>query len=396
MVLSKRAQSIGPSPTLGLTARAKAMKAEGIDVIGFGAGEPDFDTPKHIKEEAKRALDEGFTKYTPTSGIPELKQAICKKLKEDNGLDYEPSEVIVSCGAKYCIFNAIQVLCEEGDEVILPAPYWVSYPEQIRLAGAKPVIIETEEEDGFKLTTPVLSKYITNRTKLLILNSPCNPTGTAYSKNELQKIAEILVAKGIWVISDEIYDKIVYDGFQQVSIASLNPKIKDLTIVVNGFSKSYSMTGWRMGYAAGGKEVIGAMSNLQDHSTSNTTSFAQKGAVVALSGTQEPVAQMVMEFKKRRDYMVKELNQIPGIACLLPQGAFYAFPNISKILGRVCDGQVIENSSLLAEMLLTQAKVAVIPGSAFGADNYLRLSYATSMDNIANGLDRINEWTKKI
>lgn len=396
MVLSKRAQSIGPSPTLGLTARAKAMKAEGIDVIGFGAGEPDFDTPKHIKEEAKRALDEGFTKYTPTSGIPELKQAICKKFKEDNGLDYEPSQVIVSCGAKHCIYNAVQVLCEEGDEVILPAPYWVSFPEQIRLAGAKPVIIGTKEEDGFKLTPPILSKYITNRTKLLILNSPCNPTGTAYSKEELQKIAEILVAEGIWVISDEIYEKIVYDGFQHVSIASLNPKIKDLTIVVNGASKTYSMTGWRIGYAAGDKQVIGAMSNLQDHSTSNPTSFAQKAAVVALSGTQEPVTQMVIEFKKRRDYMVKELNQIPGITCLLPQGAFYAFPNISKVLGRVCDGQVIENSTLLAEMLLTQAKVAVVPGSAFGADNYLRLSYATSMDNIADGSKRIKEWIKKI
>ena len=396
MVLSKRAQSIGPSPTLGLTARAKAMRAEGIDVIGFGAGEPDFDTPKHIKEEAKRALDEGFTKYTPTSGIPELKQAICKKFKDDNGLDYEPSQIIVSCGTKHCIYNAVQVLCEEGDEVILPAPYWVSYPEQVRLSGAKLVIIGTKEEDGFKLTPSILSKNITNKTKLLILNSPCNPTGTAYSRDELQKIAEILVAEDIWVISDEIYEKFVYDGFQQVSIASLNPKIKNLTIALNGTSKSYSMTGWRIGYAAADKQVIDAMSNLQDHSTSNPTSFAQKAAVVALSGTQEPVKQMVIEFKKRRDYMAKELNQIPGITCLLPQGTFYAFPNISKILGKVCEGQVIENSNILAEMLLTQAKVAVIPGSAFGDDNYLRISYATSMDNIANGLNRIKEWTTKI
>jgi aspartate aminotransferase len=372
------------------------MRAEGIDVIGFGAGEPDFDTPKHIKEEAKRALDEGFTKYTPTSGIPELKQAICKKFKDDNGLDYEPSQIIVSCGTKHCIYNAVQVLCEEGDEVILPAPYWVSYPEQVRLSGAKLVIIGTKEEDGFKLTPSILSKNITNKTKLLILNSPCNPTGTAYSRDELQKIAEILVAEDIWVISDEIYEKFVYDGFQQVSIASLNPKIKNLTIALNGTSKSYSMTGWRIGYAAADKQVIDAMSNLQDHSTSNPTSFAQKAAVVALSGTQEPVKQMVIEFKKRRDYMAKELNQIPGITCLLPQGTFYAFPNISKILGKVCEGQVIENSNILAEMLLTQAKVAVIPGSAFGDDNYLRISYATSMDNIANGLNRIKEWTTKI
>ena len=396
MVLSRRARSIGPSPTLGLTARAKAMRAEGIDVIGFGAGEPDFDTPAHIKEEAKRALDEGFTKYTPTSGIPELKQAICKKFKEENGLEYEPSQVIVSCGTKHSIYNVVQVLCDEGEEVIVPAPYWVSYPEQVRLAGAKPVIIETREEDGFKLTPSVLSKYITKRTKLLLLNSPCNPSGTAYSKEELRAIAEVLVAKGVWVISDEIYEKIVYDGFEQVSIASLGPEIKDLTIVVNGTSKSYAMTGWRIGYGAGNREVMGAVSNLQDHSTSNPTSFAQKAAVVALSGTQEPVAAMVAEFKKRGDYMVKELNQIPGVTCLSPQGAFYAFPNISKLLGKACDGQVIENSSVLAEMLLTQANVAVIPGSAFGADNYLRLSYATSMDNIVNGLRRVKEWTTKI
>ena len=396
MTLSRRAQLIGPSPTLGITAKAKAMQAKGINIINFGAGEPDFDTPEHIKEEAKRALDKGFTKYTPTSGIPELKQAICKKLKEDNGLEYEPSQIIVSCGAKHCIYNALQVLCEEGDEVILPSPYWVSYPEQIKLTGATPVIIPTTEEDGFKLSLQVLSKHVTNKTKLLILNSPSNPTGAAYSKEELEKIADICAEKGIWVISDEIYEKIIYDGIQHVSIASLNPRMKDLTIVVNGVSKAYSMTGWRIGYAAGDKKVISATSNLQDHMTSNPTSFAQRAAVIALNRTQEPVKEMVAEFKKRRDYIVERLRRIPGISLLIPQGAFYAFPNVSGILGKVFKGQVIENSIVLAELSLVEAKVALVPGAPFGADNYLRLSYATSMDDIVEGLNRIEEMIGKI
>jgi aspartate aminotransferase len=372
------------------------MKAEGIDVISFTAGEPDFDTPEHIKEAAKRAMDEGFTKYTPTSGIPELRQAISKKFKEDNGLDYEHSQIIVSCGAKHSIYNALQVLCEEGDEVILPAPYWVSFPEQIKLTGAKPVIVEAKGEDGFKISAKALSEHTTQRTKAMIFNSPCNPSGAAYSKEELQEIARVVVERGIWVISDEIYEKIVYDGFQHVSIASLNPKIKDLTIVVNGVSKTYSMTGWRIGYAAGDKEVIGVMSNLQDHSTSNPNSIAQRAALAAISGTQELAREMVTEFKRRRDYIVEMLNQIPGISCLLPTGAFYAFPNITKILGKVFDGQVLESSTQLADLLLAHAKVAVVPGAAFGAENYLRISYATSMDNIIEGLNRVAEWLKKV
>ncbi|MBT4511984.1 MAG: pyridoxal phosphate-dependent aminotransferase [Chloroflexi bacterium] len=391
MMLSARAQSINPSLTLGITARAKAMRAEGIDIIGFGAGEPDFDTPEHIKQEAIKAISEGFTKYTPTSGIPELKQAVCNRFKEDSGLDYEPSEVIVSCGAKHSIYNCIQVLCDAGDEVILPSPYWVSYPEQIRVAGATPVVIDTDEESGFRINAEMLSEHLTKKTKLLILNSPSNPTGSVYSEEELKSIASVAVENGIWVISDEIYDKIVYDGFKQVSIASLNPEIKARTLVVNGVSKAYSMTGWRIGYVAGDKAIIGAMSNLQDHSTSNPTSIAQKAAVAALSGTQEPVQQMTVEFEKRRNYMVERLNQIPGFTCLMPQGAFYAFVNISGIFGKSINGQTINNSMDMTELLLSEAMVAVLPGSPFGADNYLRLSYATSMENIISGLDRIGE-----
>jgi len=389
MKLAKRTQAIGPSLTLGITAKAKAMKADGIDVIGFGAGEPDFDTPDHIKQEAIEAIKSGFTKYTPTSGIPELKQAICNRLKDDIGVGYETSEVIVSCGAKHSIYNVIQVLCEEGDEVIVPAPYWVSYPEQVRVTGAKPVIIDTTENDGFKITPKSLSDHITDRTKLLIVNSPSNPTGAMYPKEELEEIAKIAVEKGIWVISDEIYDKLVYDGLQHVSIASLGAQIKALTLVVNGVSKAYSMTGWRIGYVAGDKEIISAISNLQDHSTSNPTSIAQKAALSALTGTQDPVKLMAKEFQKRRNYMVERLNQIPGVSCIMPPGAFYAFPNVSAIYGKSFKGKSIKNSMELTEILLKEAKVAVLPGSPFGADDYLRLSYATSMENIVAGLDRM-------
>jgi len=396
MTLSKRAQSISPSPTLGITARAKAMKAEGIDIIGFGAGEPDFDTPDHIKQEAIKALSEGFTKYTPTAGIPELKKAICDRFREDNGLDYEPSQVIVSCGAKHSIYNIIQVLCEEGDEVIVPAPYWVSYPEQVRVAEATPVIIDTDEKNSFKVTPDSLSEHISEKTKLLILNSPSNPTGTIYFREELEAIAKIVVEKGIWIISDEIYDKLLYDGLQYTSIASLGPEIKAKTLVVNGVSKAYSMTGWRIGYVAGDKEIIGAMSNLQDHSTSNPTSIAQRAALAALTGIQEPVKQMAVEFEKRRNYMVERLNNIPGISCLMPPGAFYAFANISGVLGKSCNGKVVNGSMDLTELLLVEAKVAVLPGSPFGADSYLRLSYATSMENIVAGLDRIEEMINRM
>jgi aspartate aminotransferase len=372
------------------------MRAQGIDVIGFGAGEPDFDTPNHIKKEAKRAISEGFTKYTPTSGIPELKEAICKKLKEDNGLDYEPSQIVVSSGAKHSIYNIMQVLCEEGDEVIVLAPYWVSYTEQVNITGATPVIINTNENTGFKITPKMLSDRITDRTALLVLNSPSNPTGAVYSSEELEAIARVVVERRIWVLSDEIYEKIIYDDAEHVSIASFSPEIKAQTLVVNGVSKTYSMTGWRIGYAAGNKEVITAISNLQDHSTSNPTSIAQRAALAALVGSQESVRRMVQEFQKRRDYMVHRVNRIPGLSCFMPKGSFYAFVNTSGLIGKAYRGKTIRGSMDLTELFLTEAKVAVVPGGPFGADNYLRLSYAVSMDHIVTGLDRMHEVIKQI
>lgn len=396
MSISKRVNLISSSPTLAITARAKQMKQEGIDVIGFGAGEPDFDTPAHIKEAAKKAIDSGFTKYTPASGMKELKEAICRKFENDNNLDYSPEEIIVSCGAKHSIFNAILTLCNEDDEVILPSPYWVSYPEMIKVAGAKPVILKATQENNFKITPQQLQETITPKTKLLILNSPSNPTGMVYTKNELSSISNTLTEKGIFCISDEIYEKIIYDGQTHISIASLTPEIKKLTIVVNGVSKSYSMTGWRIGYAAGPKEIIQAMSNLQSHSTSNPTSISQKAALAALEGPQEPLCNMVAEFVKRRDYIVERLNSIKEISCLKPRGAFYVFPEVSQIIGRIFKGEIIKDSVFLAEILLDEANVAVVPGSVFGADEYLRLSYATSMKNISKGLERIEGLINKL
>ncbi len=395
-MLSKRVRSISPSPTLAITAEAKKMKAQGIDVVGFGAGEPDFDTPDHIKEAAKKALDRGFTKYTPASGMRELKEAVCRKLKEENGLEYEPDQVLISCGAKHSIFNAILALCDEGDEVILPSPYWVSYPEMIKLAQAKPVIIKTTQENNFKITSQQLEEAISSKTKLFILNSPSNPTGMIYTKDELRIISDILTEARIYCISDEIYEKIIYDGWKHTSIASLNPRIKELTILVNGVSKTYSMTGWRIGYAAGPKEIIQAMSNLQSHSTSNPTSISQVAAIAALQSSQEEVRRMVDEFQRRRDHIVKRLNRIPGISCLKPPGAFYAFPDISRIIGKSYNGKIIRDSISLAQLLLYEAKVAVVPGAAFGADEHLRFSYATSMENIDKGLDRVEEFVKKL
>ena len=395
-MLSKRVRSISPSPTLAITAEAKKMKAQGIDVVGFGAGEPDFDTPDHIKEAAKKALDRGFTKYTPASGMRELKEAICRKLKEENGLEYEPDQVLISCGAKHSIFNAILALCDEGDEVILPSPYWVSYPEMIKLAQAKPVIIKTTQENNFKITSQQLEEAISSKTKLFILNSPSNPTGMIYTKDELRIISDILTEARIYCISDEIYEKIIYDGWKHTSIASLNPRIKELTILVNGVSKTYSMTGWRIGYAAGPKEIVQAMSNLQSHSTSNPTSVSQVAAIAALQSSQEEVRRMVDEFQRRRDHIVKRLNRIPGISCLKPPGAFYAFPDISRIIGKSYNGKIIRDSISLAQLLLYEAKVAVVPGAAFGADEHLRFSYATSMENIDKGLDRVEEFVKKL
>ncbi|MDD5655062.1 MAG: pyridoxal phosphate-dependent aminotransferase [Candidatus Omnitrophica bacterium] len=396
MKLAKRVTSINPSPTLAITAKANRMRAEGINIIGFGAGEPDFDTPVNIKEAARQAIDKGFTKYTPTTGTKEIKEAVCKKLKNDNGLDYSPSDIIVSCGAKHSIFNILMALCDDNDEVLIPSPYWVSYPEMVKMAGGKPVILKTTAENNFKVSPEQLKSALNPRTKIFILNSPSNPTGMIYTKEELLAIAKILLENKIWCISDEIYEKIVYDDCRHYSIASLEPGMKPLTITVNGVSKAYSMTGWRIGYMAGPQQLIQAMSNLQDHSTSNPASISQKAALEALEGPQEDLKKMLKSFTERRDYIVEKLNSIPLVSCLKPQGAFYVFPNISEVLKKEFNGKKIGDSLAFTDILLTEAKVAVVPGAVFGDDNFIRLSYATSMENIVEGLNRIEQFIKKL
>jgi aspartate aminotransferase len=395
-ILSSRARSLKPSPTLAINAKAKAMQAQGIHVISFGAGEPDFDTPINIKEAAKRALDEGFTKYTAVGGIDELKDAIIKKFQRDSGLSYKRSEVLVSCGGKHSFYNLAQAIFDQGDEVIIPAPYWVSYPPMVALANGTPVIVETTEKNEFKLTPEQLKETISPRTKALVLNSPCNPTGSAYTKKELEKIAEIAVSNNFFVISDEIYEKIIYDGFEFVSIASLGEEVKKRTIIVHGVAKTYAMTGWRIGYTAGSEEIISAMNNIQSQSTSNPTSIAQKASVEALLGPQNEIGKMVSAFAKRRDYIVDRLNKIPGVSCYKPVGAFYVFPNFSFYYGKSYQGGKISNSTGLAAFLLDIARVAVVPGVEFGADPFERLSYATSMEDIKEGLNRIEESLKKL
>ncbi|OGP84010.1 MAG: aspartate aminotransferase [Deltaproteobacteria bacterium RBG_13_65_10] len=395
-MLSHRVTLIKPSPTLAITAKANAMKAEGIDVVGFGAGEPDMDTPDHIKAAAIDAIRAGFTKYTPTGGIPDLKQAIIAKLKRDSGIEYKPTEILVTVGGKHAFYNLAQSLFQEGDEVIIPAPYWVSYPPMVTLADATPVILESNEKAGFKITPDQVRRAVTTRTKAIVICSPSNPTGAGYTKEELARLGEVIVEKDIFVLSDEIYEKIVYDGFESVSIASLTPELKRRTFVLNAVSKTYSMTGWRIGYAAGNAEVIAAMNRVQDQSTSNPTSIAQKAAVAALNGPQECVSSMVVEFEKRRKVIVDGLNGIEGISCYRPQGAFYVFPNVSALYGRMYEGKPITGSNALTEYLLDTARVAVVPGEGFGADDYIRLSYATSMENIEKGLKRIAEAVKRL
>jgi aspartate aminotransferase len=395
MRLSKRVSGIKPSPTLAIDAKAKALKAQGVDIIGFGAGEPDFDTPENIKEAAIKAIKDGFTKYTTVAGTDELKDAIIEKFKKDNGLTYDRSEIIVSCGAKHSLYNIAQAIFNPADEIIIPAPYWVSYPVQAILNDATPVIVMAEE-DVFRITPEILEKNITRRTKALILNSPSNPTGMTYDRKSLERIADVAIKYKIYIISDEIYEKIVYDGSEHVSIASLGKEIKSLTLVVNGLSKSYSMTGWRIGYTAGPKNIISAMTNIQSQSTSNPTSIAQKAAVEALKGPQDSVKKMVEEFDRRRRYIVERLNRINGVSCMMPRGAFYAFPKVSSLYGRSFEGKVIRDSYDITGYLLEEAKVAVVPGESFGADEYIRLSYATSMENIKKGLDSIEEALNKL
>ncbi|MGD0017141.1 MAG: pyridoxal phosphate-dependent aminotransferase [Verrucomicrobiia bacterium] len=378
--LAQHATTLTPSLTLAIDAKAKKLKAEGVDVCGFGAGEPDFDTPQHIKDAAIKALAEGFTKYTPSSGIPELRTAIAEKLKADNDLDYLPSQIIVNCGAKHSCYNAILAICQAGDEVIIPAPYWLSYPEMVKLSDATPVIIPTSEANGFKLTPEQFRDAMTPRTKLIILNSPNNPTGSMYSRDELRALAEIALEEDILMLSDEIYEKITYENTEHVSLAALSPEIYDLTITVNGFSKAYAMTGWRLGYVAAPKAIAAAIDSIQSHSTSNPTSFAQKGALAALKGDQSFIAEMVRAFAERRTYMYDHLTKIPGITCVLPMGAFYMLPNISSFGLTSTD---------FCSKLLEQQKVAAVPGIAFGTDAHMRLSYACSMENIQKGIDRI-------
>ncbi len=391
--LSKKYLAVTGSVTLEITAKAKKMKAEGIDVIGFGAGEPDFNTPLHIREAAIKAINEGLTGYTAAAGIPELKEAICEKLKKDNNLDYKPENIVVSNGAKHSLFNILQAICNPEDEVIVPVPYWVSYPELVKMADATPVFVETPESNGFKYNIDVLAKAITSKTKALILNSPSNPTGTLYTEEELKAIADLAVENNIYILSDEIYEKLLYDG-KHISIASFNEKIKDLTIVINGMSKVYAMTGWRIGYTASNKELAKVMTNIQSHATSNPNTIAQYASVAALKGDQEPIDNMKKAFVERRNYMVEKINSINGLSCRMPEGAFYVMVNITQILGKTFNGYEIKNSMDLADYLLSTANVAVVPGIGFGTDNYMRLSYATSLKNIEEGLKRIEKALK--
>ncbi|MBF0336599.1 MAG: pyridoxal phosphate-dependent aminotransferase [Nitrospirae bacterium] len=395
-MVSDRAKKIKPSPTLSIDAKAKEMKANGIDVISFAVGEPDFDTPDHIKAAAVKALNDGFTKYTPVGGIPELKTAIIEKFKRDNNLHYKPNEIVVSCGAKHSLYNAAQALYSAGDEVIIPAPYWVSYPDQVLLNDATPVIVQTTEADKFMLSPEALKGSITGKTKAIILNYPSNPTGFTYDLKGLEAIAEIVLKHNLWVVSDEIYEKLLYDGIKHVSIAAISNEIKQRTIVINGLSKAYAMTGWRLGYAAGSADVIKAMENIQSQSTSNTTSFAQKAAVEALNGPQGFIDEMLRQFDDRRRFLVAELNTIEGVSCIMPEGAFYAFANIQKVLGRRFNNAEIKNCTDLSMYLLQEAHVALVPGGAFGAEGFIRMSYATSMKNIKEGLSRLREALGKL
>jgi aspartate aminotransferase len=385
--ISQHAASLSPSLTLAIDSKAKQMKADGQDVVGFGAGEPDFDTPQHIKDAAIKALNEGFTKYTPASGIPELRQAIADKFKRENGLSYKPSQVIVSCGGKHSCYNVILATCQQGDEVIIPAPYWLSYPEMVKLAGARPVIVETTDKTEFKMTPDMLHQAITGLTRLFVLNSPSNPTGSVYTPDEIKTLGDICVEKGVLIMSDEIYEHLLYDGAVHKSVASLSPAHFEHTIIVHGFAKAWSMTGWRLGFTAAPEPIAKAIDAIQSHTTSNPTSFAQKGAVAALTGPQEHLKTWLAEFNKRRTFAWKKLNSIPGISCVNARGAFYLFPNISKTGLKSTD---------FCARLLEAEKVAAVPGIAFGADDYIRLSYATSMANIEKGLDRIDRFCRTL
>ena len=391
MQLAQFTRHLKPSETLAISAKAKALRAQGRDVIDFSVGEPDFNTPDNVIQAAEHAMAEGFTKYTQASGLPALRQAIADKLQRENGLDYEPDQIIVSCGAKHVLYNLAMVLVEPGDEVIIPGPYWVTYPTQVEMAGGTPVIIPTTAAEGFKITGEVLRRSLTPATKGIILNSPCNPTGAVYTPEELQDLADVLCDTGLYVITDEIYEHMVYDGLQQISIATLSPELKERCIVVNGVSKSYSMTGWRLGFCAGPADVVAACGHLQSQSTSNPTAFAQMAAIEAFTGPQDSVHAMAAAFVERRNFVVARLNAIDGISCPMPQGAFYTFPKISALFGRRINGRTLSNSADVIDYLLDAAGVALVPGDAFGADDHVRLSYAASMEALRTGLDRLDQ-----
>ena len=389
--ISDKSKQVTPSSTLALTAKINAMVAGGLDVVKFGAGEPDFDTPDHIKSAAVEALNQGFTKYTPVAGITELREAIVDKFERDNGLSYEANQVIVSCGAKHTIYNILQAICNPGDEIIFAAPYWVSYIEMVKLADATPIVINTTPDQNFALTPDQIKSAVTEKTKAIIICSPSNPTGTTYSTESLQMIAELAVEHQFYLISDEIYEALLYDGAKHRSLASFGDAVKSLTFVVNGVSKAYSMTGWRIGYTAGPEDAIKAMSKIQSHSTSNPTSIAQKAALAAITGSQEPVVEMVKAFQKRRDLICQRLDDIDGVEYVRPQGAFYIFPDFSHHYGRTINGHSINSSQELATYFLDEAKVGAVPGDGFGADNHMRFSFATSEIEINRGLDRIQK-----
>lgn len=389
-MLSNKATGISPSPTLAIDAKFKEMKANGEDVVGFGCGEPDFDTPQHIKDAAISAINNGFTKYTPAAGTLELRKAVAKKFKTENGLDYAPSDIVVSNGAKHSLVNAFTAILNPGDEVIVPAPFWVSYPEMIKLADGVPVLLNTSEENDFKASVEDFQKALSPKTKAIVLNSPSNPTGMVYTEEELRAIADFAVKHNVYVISDEIYEHLIYGG-KHISIASFNDKIKALTIVINGVSKTYAMTGWRIGFAAAAPEIAKVMANIQSHAASNPNSIAQAATVAALEGGMDDVEMMKKHFVERRDYMVDTINSIDGVSCKKPQGAFYIMMSIKELIGKELYGKIINNSNDFANLFLEKAKVAVVPGEGFGADGYVRWSYATSMDNIKEGLARLKK-----
>lgn len=396
MDLSKKVQKIEPSVTLAITAKAKEMKENGIDVISFGAGEPDFNTPENIINAAIKAMQDGNTKYTSVNGILPLREAICKKFRDDNNLEYKPSQIVVSTGAKQSLANAFLAILNPDDEVIVPNPYWVSYPELIRLADGKPVFVEGDEASSYKFNKEILEKAVTEKTKAIILNSPNNPTGTIYTKEELIEIAEFAKKYDLIIVSDEMYEKLIYDGKKHISIASISSDAYERTIVINGLSKSYAMTGWRLGYCGATEKLAKLMTNVQSHMTSNVCSITQYAAIEALNGPQDKVNEMILEFEKRRNYMEKTLEEINGLSIIKPEGAFYIMINIDKCLGKEIDGEIIKDSMDFSAKLLEHEKVAVIPGKAFGLDNYVRVSYATSMELIEKGLERINKFINKL